>query len=89
MGKFHKVLKSREGRLYKMLEELGNEETIEDISEKESQDEKESWLAKAIRRGEADAKIRKWIDEQEEEIFREKNGPSTLIQSDKNQSEDK
>ena len=29
MGKFHKVLKSREGRLYKMLEELEREETLE------------------------------------------------------------
>lgn len=29
MGKFHKVLKSREGRLYKMLEDLEREETLE------------------------------------------------------------
>lgn len=29
MGKFHKVLKSREGRLYKMMEELEREETLE------------------------------------------------------------
>lgn len=29
MGKFHKVLKSREGRFYKMLEELEREETLE------------------------------------------------------------
>lgn len=29
MGNFHKVLKSREGRLYKMMEELEREETLE------------------------------------------------------------
>ena len=33
MGTFHKILKSREGKLYQMLEELQSEEAIQENEE--------------------------------------------------------